>query len=314
MVASGAHVPVLLDAVLAGLAMRPDGHYVDATFGRGGHSAAMIERLNSQGRLLAMDRDPEAVAAARQRYADDSRVTVTKASFSLLAQAVETAGMMGQVHGVLLDLGVSSPQFDNPERGFSFTHDGPLDMRMDPDAGEPVSEWLMRAEEAEIKRLLRDYGDETHAGRIARAIVRAREQQPITRTHELADIISAAVPKRFHEPGRHPATRAFQALRIFINRELDELRAILPQTLDVLAAGGRLVVISFHSLEDRIVKRFLREASRGDPYPIDLPVPADALQPQLKLVGGVHRPTPAEVDENPRARSAVLRVAERCAA
>ncbi len=314
MVASGAHVPVLLDAVLAGLAMRPDGHYVDATFGRGGHSAAMIERLNSQGRLLALDRDPESVAAARQRYADDSRVTVTKASFSLLAQAVETAGMMGQVHGVLLDLGVSSPQLDDPERGFSFTHDGPLDMRMDPDAGEPVSEWLMRAEEAEIKRLLRDYGDETHAGRIARAIVSARQQQPIVRTHELAEIIRAAVPKRFHEPGRHPATRAFQALRIFINRELDELRAVLPQTLDVLAAGGRLVVISFHSLEDRIVKRFLREASRGDPYPIDLPVPADALQPQLKLVGGAHRPTPAEVDENPRARSAVLRVAERCAA
>lgn len=294
--------------------MRADGHYVDATFGRGGHSAAVLERLDSRGRLLLLDRDPEAIALARHRYAGEDRVTVVQTTFSQLAQAVGAADMMGQVHGVLLDLGVSSPQLDEPTRGFSFTHDGPLDMRMNPATGEPVSDWLALAAETDIRQVLRDYGDEKHAGRIARAIVAARAEQPITRTHQLAGIIKGAVPRRFHEPGFHPATQSFQALRIFINRELDELRAVLPQTLDVLASGGRLAVISFHSLEDRIVKRFLREASRGDPYPIDLPVQAAALNPQMKRIGGARHADAAEVASNPRARSAVLRVAERCAA
>ncbi len=308
-----AHTPVLLEAVLESLAIRPDGHYVDATFGRGGHSAAIIARLNSQGRLLALDRDPSAASVARQQHADDARITVVQASFSLLAQAVEKAGMMGQVHGVLLDLGVSSPQLDDPARGFSFMHDGPLDMRMDPASGQPLSEWLEKADEIEIKQVLRDYGEESHARRIARAIDTARRQQPITRTGQLADIVKSAIPMRFHEPGRHPATKSFQALRIFINRELEELRAVLPQTLDVLTAGGRLVVISFHSLEDRIVKRFMREESRGDPYPIDLPVPASALKPRLRLIGSARHAHGDEIAANPRARSAVLRVAERCA-
>lgn len=300
------HAPVLLQAVIEALAVRTDGRYVDTTFGRGGHSAAILERLGPDGRLLIMDRDPDAIAWAERVHGNDRRVMVVRGSFTLLEQAVEKAGMTGCINGVLIDLGVSSPQLDDPARGFSFMHDGALDMRMDPDAGEPVADWLNRAGQADIARVLRDYGEEPHARRIASAIVAAR---PLRRTRELADVIAAAVPRR--EPGRHPATRAFQALRIFINRELDELRAVLPQALRVLAPGGRLAVISFHSLEDRIVKRFMREESRGDPYPEGLPVPASALHPRLRLVGGARRPDAAEIEHNPRARSAVMRVAER---
>lgn len=301
-----AHVPVLLHAVVEGLAIRPAGSYVDATFGRGGHSAAILQRLGPDGRLLVMDRDPEAAASAEQQYEKDQRVVVVRGSFTLLEKAVEKAGMTGRINGVLIDLGVSSPQLDDPARGFSFMQDGALDMRMDPTVGEPVAAWLNRASLDDIVCVLRDYGEEPHARRIARAIVAAR---PLHRTRQLAEVIAAAVPRR--EPGRHPATRAFQALRIFINRELDELRAVLPQTLRVLAPGGRLAVISFHSLEDRIVKRFMREESRGDPYPAGLPVPASELHPGLRLVGGALHPDETEIERNPRARSAVLRVAER---
>lgn len=313
-VAADSHKPVLLEAVLEGLAVRPDGHYVDATFGRGGHSAAILQRLDERGRLLLLDRDPAAITVARQRFADEGRVDVIQGSFTLLKQAVEKTGMTGRINGLLLDLGVSSPQLDDATRGFSFMHDGPLDMRMDPGSGQSVADWLKVAEEHDISRVLRDYGDERHARRIARAICSAREAKPVTRTLELADIVSQAVPKRFHEPGRHPATKTFQALRIFINRELDELRAVLPMAVDVLAPGGRLVVICFHSLEDRIVKRFMRDESRGDPYPADLPVPAAALRPRLRLIGSARHPAADEIAVNPRARSAVLRVAERCAA
>lgn len=311
--AGGTHNPVLLEAVLNGLAVQPGGYYVDATFGRGGHSAAILERLGRDGRLLVMDRDPAAIKTARQRYATDARIEVVQGSFTVLAQVAEKAGMTGRIQGVLLDLGVSSPQFDDAERGFSFMHDGPLDMRMDPDSSPSAADWLAAAEEGDIVQVLREYGEERHARRIARAIVAARDSHPITRTAQLADIIGQAVPKRFHEPGRHPATKTFQALRIFINRELDELRAVLPMALEVLAVGGRLAVISFHSLEDRIVKRFMREESRGDPYPADLPVPAAALKPRLRLIGGARRPDADEIAGNPRARSAVMRVAERLA-
>lgn len=308
------HRPVLLETVLEGLAVRPDGNYVDATFGRGGHSSAILQRLDDRGRLLVMDRDPAAIRTARQRFVDDTRVEVVQGSFSLLKEAVEKAGMTGSVHGVLLDLGVSSPQLDDPARGFSFMHDGPLDMRMDPGTGQPVADWLQYAEENEISRVLRDYGDERHARRIARAICNARNTAGIRTTGQLAEIVSAAVPKRFHEAGRHPATKTFQALRIYINRELEELQTVLPMTLDVLAPGGRLAIICFHSLEDRMVKRFLRDESRGDPYPADLPVPASALRPRLRLIGGARHPAAEEIAANPRARSAVLRIAERCAA
>lgn len=313
-VTANTHTPVLLAPVLAGLAVQPDGFYVDATYGRGGHSSAILQGLNDSGRLLVMDRDPAAIAAAEQRFAGDQRVAVVEGSFTLLKQAVENARMMGQVQGVLLDLGVSSPQLEDPARGFSFMHDGPLDMRMDTSVGPSVAAWLANAQETAISRVLRDFGEERHARRIARAICQARATAAIERTGQLARIISEAIPKRFHEPGRHPATKSFQALRIFINGELDELRAVLPQLLDVLAPGGRLAIISFHSLEDRIVKRFLREQSRGDPYPVELPVPASALNPALKLIGRAQHAEADETEYNPRARSAVLRVAERCAA
>ena len=313
-VTGDSHKPVLLEAVLEGLAVRPDGRYVDATFGRGGHSSAILQRLDANGRLLVMDRDPAAIKMARQRFADDARVEVIQGTYTLLKEAVEKAGMMGSVHGVLLDLGVSSPQLDDPARGFSFMHDGPLDMRMDPGSDQPVADWLEHAKESDISRVLRDYGEERHARRIARSISAARDTAPIRTTAQLAEIVSEAIPKRFHESGRHPATKTFQALRIFINRELEELRQVLPMTLDVLAPSGRLAIICFHSLEDRIVKRFLRDESRGDPYPPDLPVPASALKPRLKLIGGARHPDADELAANPRARSAVLRVAERCAA
>jgi 16S rRNA (cytosine1402-N4)-methyltransferase len=307
--ADAAHVPVLLDVVLEALAITPAGCYVDATFGRGGHSDAILQRLGPAGGLLVMDRDPDAAACAERRYEADQRVRVVRGSFTLLEQAVEKAGMTGHINGVLIDLGVSSPQLDDPARGFSFMHDGALDMRMDPAVGEPVAAWLNRAGQADITRVLREYGEEPHARRIARAIVEAR---PLHHTRELAELIASVVPR--HEPGRHPATRTFQALRIFINRELDELSTVLPQTLRVLAPGGRLVVISFHSLEDRIVKRFMREESRGDPYPADLPIQAAALHPQLRLIGSARRPDAAETERNPRARSAIMRVAERISA
>lgn len=304
------HAPVLLDEALASLAVRPDGIYVDATFGRGGHSRAILDRLGPRGRLIAIDRDPEAVKAATGLFGDDRRFTVHRGTFSMLEQIVTAAGCADGVQGVLLDLGVSSPQLDDPARGFSFQQAGPLDMRMDPEYGESVAEWLQRAAEREIADVIFQYGEERFGRRIARAIVQARAEGPITDTAQLAAIVAAAVPTR--ERNKHPATRTFQALRIHINRELDELDACLEQSVRVLAAGGRLAVISFHSLEDRRVKRFMRDAARPRP-PADMPpgMPVALPEPTLKLIGKPIFAAEEEVSANPRARSAVLRTAER---
>ena len=302
------HRPVLRDEVLSALNLRPEGIYVDATFGRGGHAAAILQHLGVDGRLLAMDRDPQAVEVARKKFADDARFTIVRGPFSMLAQTLDDRGLSGKVAGVLLDLGVSSPQLDDAQRGFSFRLEGPLDMRMDPDSGESVAEWLAQAEEKDIARVVKEYGEERFAKRVARVICMERVRAPILTTQRLADIVSQAVPTR--EPGQHRATRTFQALRIYINRELDELKSVLPQTLRVLAPGGRLVVISFHSLEDRLVKQFMRDEARGDTYPPDLPIRHAELQPRMKLVGKAVRASAHELAHNPRARSAVMRVAE----
>ncbi len=304
-----AHQPVLLQESLQMLALRPGGVYLDATFGRGGHSEAILQRLGPEGRVYALDRDPAAIAHAREAFSGETRLSVMQAAFSQLAECARSWGILGRVDGVLFDLGVSSPQLDDPGRGFSFLRDGPLDMRMDPNRGESAAQWLARASVDEIARVLRQYGEERFARRIARAIVATRREAPIETTGRLAEVVARAVPTR--EPGKHPATRTFQALRIQVNQELDEVARALPQALQVLAPGGRLAVISFHSLEDRLVKRFMQQEARGDRFPPDLPVPASALSPTLRLVGRAIRPSEAEVADNPRARSAVLRVAER---
>lgn len=309
MVQGDTHRAVLLEEVLEGLCPRPGGVCVDATYGRGGHAAAVLDRIGPAGRLLAIDKDPEAVAAARERYGDDPRVASVHGSFETLEELVDGHGYAGRVNGILLDLGVSSPQLEAARRGFSFLRDGPLDMRMDPDRGESAAAWLARADEDELTQVIRRYGEERYARGVARAIVGARTRAPITRTLQLAELVAAAVPSR--EPGKHPATRTFQAIRIFINQELETLEACLPQAVRVLAPGGRLAVIGFHSLEDRLVKRFLRDQARGDRFPPDLPVAQSQLTPTLRLVGRARRPAEAEVAQNPRARSAVLRVAER---
>ncbi|MCC7258618.1 MAG: 16S rRNA (cytosine(1402)-N(4))-methyltransferase RsmH [Gammaproteobacteria bacterium] len=304
------HVPVLLDEVLRGLAIRPDGTYVDATFGRGGHSRRILAALGPGGRLLAMDRDPEAVTAARELQVADSRFAVQQQRFGQLRRFLEVQGVE-RVDGILFDLGVSSPQFDSPARGFSFQHDGPLDMRMDPASSPDAATWLNAVEERELAQVLRRYGEEPAATRVARAIVRRRAERPILTTADLADVVLHAAGRP--RGGRHPATRVFQAIRIFVNRELEDIEAGLAQALEALAAGGRLCVISFHSLEDRIVKRFMRDASRVDPRLAALPVVPAAAEPRLRLVGGAVHADEAEIARNPRARSAVLRVAERLA-
>lgn len=283
---------------------------MDGTFGRGGHARAILGQLGPRGRLLAMDKDPEAMRAAHEQFGSDSRFTMARGSFSMLEQLASSHGVSGQVNGILLDLGVSSPQLDEPSRGFSFQHDGPLDMRMDPDQGLSAAQWLAQVEEKELDAVLRDLGEERFHRRVARAIVNAREEQPLTTTAALAAVVAKAIPVR--EKHKHPATRTFQAIRIHINRELEDLQVCLEQTVRVLAAAGRLAVISFHSLEDRIVKRFMRDQARGrDDLPPDLPVPAQQLGVTMRLVGKPVRPGDAECDANPRARSAVLRVAER---
>jgi 16S rRNA (cytosine1402-N4)-methyltransferase len=304
------HAPVLLDEALDALAVRPDGFYVDATFGRGGHTSAILARLGKQGKLLAIDRDPQAVVAAQALLGTDPRAGVVRAPFSRLAEVVDEAGRPAD--GILLDLGVSSPQLDDADRGFSFLRDGPLDMRMDPGSGESAAAWLGHAPEREIAAVISRLGEERFARRIAHAIVAARSEAPIVTTGRLAAVISQAVPTR--EPGKHPATRSFQALRIHVNRELEELEQVLPQAVDCLAPGGRLVVISFHSLEDRIVKRFMRRASQDDPAWAGLPVVPPAARARLRLVCRAVFPGADEVERNPRARSAVLRAAERIAA
>jgi len=297
------HQPVLPSEAIEALAIRPDGLYVDGTFGRGGHSRLILERLGPSGRLIALDRDPQAASAARAIA--DPRFTFYKASFSDLSMVPPRA------QGMLFDLGVSSPQLDDPGRGFSFRHDGPLDMRMDPEAGMSAAEFLATAEEQEIRGVIRDYGEERFAKQIAAAIVAARRGQPIVRTRQLADLVGQAV--RTREPGQDPATRTFQALRIHVNRELEEVSLMLPQATARLAAGGRLAVISFHSLEDRTVKRFMQASARPE-VPRGLPLRASEMpQPVLKLVGRPVKPSAEEIRNNPRARSATLRVAERTA-
>lgn len=306
------HTPVLLDEVLAGLGVQADGRYCDATFGRGGHTAAILGALGPSGRVIAIDRDPEAVQAGRRRFAGETRLTLVKGSFGQLEERVRAAGFDGELNGVLLDLGVSSPQLDEARRGFSFMQDGPLDMRMDYESGQSAAQWLARAGEREIADVIHGSGEERYARRIARAIVAARSAAPIERTGQLAQLVANAVPTR--EPGKHPATRTFQAIRMHVNGELGALEAALPQAVRLLAAGGRLCVISFHSLEDRLVKRFMRREQAGDPVYAGLPaIPAHA-RPRLRRVGPAIRAGVAEVERNPRARSATLRVAERLAA
>lgn len=309
------HRPVLLEAVLAGLAVRPDGHYLDATFGRGGHSAALLERLGPDGRLLAVDRDPDAVAAARERFETDRRFRVAQGDFAMLREiALEDMPAEGFA-GILLDLGVSSPQLDRPERGFSFRHGGPLDMRMDPGSGESAAEWLARVDRDEFAHVIRTLGEERFARRIARAITAERDREPIETTDRLAAIVAAAVPRR--ERDRHPATRTFQAIRMAVNRELESLDSALEQVPELLAPGGRLAVISFHSLEDRRVKRFIRANAGERPAPERdgrgrlLPEAGEPGPVRLRPVGKPVTPDEDECRANPRARSARLRIAER---
>jgi 16S rRNA (cytosine1402-N4)-methyltransferase len=305
-----AHIPVLLNPAVDALAIdaRPDGTFVDATFGRGGHSRLILERLGPGGRLIAIDRDPDALVAAKAL--SDPRFTPAQARFSEL-QATLAALRAGEADGVLFDLGVSSPQLDDPRRGFGFRGDGPLDMRMDPTRGTSAAEWLEQADEAEIRGVISNYGEERFAKQIAKAIVAARRGGPLRRTGELAAVVAAAV--RTREPGQNPATRTFQALRIHVNQELEELSLALPQALAALRASGRLAVISFHSLEDRIVKNFMRSGARPT-LPERLPVRASEMPPpRLRIVGSPQRPGPAEIAANPRARSAVMRVAEKLA-
>jgi len=305
------HRPVLLNQVLDALQIRSDGLYIDGTFGRGGHAAALLERLGAQARLLVFDKDPDALAFAADRFRGESRLIMHHGSFGNLGSVVAELGWQGRVDGILLDLGVSSPQLDDAERGFSFLSEGPLDMRMNPRAGVSAGDWLATASERDIADVLWKYGEERYARRIARSLVLAREEFPITTTSQLARLIAAAVPR--HEFKKHPATRSFQAIRIFINHELEDLESVLPQAVAALAPGGRLAVISFHSLEDRVVKRFIREQYQGPRLPPDLPVLPEQYRPTLKPVGKPIRADRDEVESNPRARSAVLRVAERLA-
>jgi 16S rRNA (cytosine1402-N4)-methyltransferase len=304
---SAAHVTVLLEEAVEALAIRAEGVYLDATFGRGGHSRRILERLNEKGRLLAVDRDPMAIAAGQA--INDPRFHLVHRAFSEITEAAHDAGV-ANVDGVLFDIGVSSPQIDQGERGFSFRHDAPLDMRMDTTRGETAAEWLARAETREITEVIRNYGEERFAFQIAKKVVAARLEQPVVTTGQFAALVRSAV--RTREPGQDAATRSFQALRIHINQELGQLEVALPQALELLKPGGRLVVISFHSLEDRIVKNFMREQSSADVLPKNLPLRADQLpKPKLRLVGKAMKPSAAEIEANPRARSAVLRVAEK---
>ncbi len=305
------HTPVLVGEALAALALEAGGYYVDATFGRGGHTALILQALGREGRVLAIDRDPEAIAAGHERFADEMRLALVHASFADLATLVPAHAHGLPCRGVLFDLGVSSPQLDDPARGFSFRSDGPLDMRMDTTRGEPVSAWLARASFDEIREVIATLGEERFARRVAQFIVTARDEHPLTRTNELAALVSRAV--RTREPGKHPATRTFQALRMFINDELGQLEKGLSAAADALCPGGRLAVISFHSLEDRAVKNFMRRESQIDPAFLDLPTLPPGARPRMQLVGRKSRASDAEVQRNPRARSAMLRVAEKVA-
>lgn len=304
------HTTVLLDDAVGGLNIQPEGIYIDGTFGRGGHSRLILSQLGEKGRLIAIDRDPQAIAEAEQ--IDDPRFSIIHGPFSQLGDYVESLGLVGKIDGILLDLGVSSPQLDDAERGFSFMRDGPLDMRMDPSQGESAAQWLMRAAEEDIAFVIKTYGEEKFGKRIARAIVERNRLAPMTRTKELAEVIAAAMPVK--DKHKHPATRSFQAIRIWINSELEEIERALASSIKALAPKGRLSIISFHSLEDRLVKRFMRTHSRGVQVPAGVPM----TEAQIQALGGRELrslgksvPGPAEVAENPRARSSVLRIAER---
>ena len=305
------HETVLLEAAVEALFCSPDAVYDDGTFGRGGHSQRILQWLNEQGRLLAFDKDAAAVRVALERFGADSRFEIVQRSFADLREVVEQRGLAGKLSGVLLDLGVSSPQLDDAQRGFSFVHDGPLDMRMNPQEGISAAQWLAEASEQEIADVIYRYGEERFSRRMAKAIVARRQVAPITGTLELAEIIKQANPA--WEKHKHPATRAFQAIRIHVNRELEDLQSVLAQALDMLRPGGRLVVISFHSLEDRIVKQFINEQARGDDFPAGVPIPFADLNPRLRKLGKAVKADASEVAANPRSRSAIMRVAEKLA-
>ncbi len=308
---SNEHVPVLLGPVLEGLNIRENGVYVDGTFGRGGHSSAILGLLGDNGRLIAIDRDPQAIASAPRALTEDSRFELIRSEIADLEKTMGSRDLSGNVDGLLLDLGVSSPQLDEASRGFSFLRDGPLDMRMDPEKGLSAAEWLAKVNEVELRKILKRYGEETFASRIARAIVAARDNAPISRTTELARVVESAVPAKYRAQKKHPATKTFQAIRIVINDELGQIEAVLEQSLRVLKQGGRLCVISFHSLEDRIVKRFIRNHSREPEQYRGMPnIPVEFLPP-LKTIGKLITATNEEIAGNVRSRSARLRIAER---
>ena len=302
----------MVDEAMVGLNICHGGYYLDCTFGRGGHSLAILERLGAGGKVIALDKDGDAVQSEMARQLKcHLGFEIEQSNFACMRDVIETHGLSGKLSGVLMDLGVSSPQLDDADRGFSFYKDGHLDMRMDKRSGPNAAEWLSVVSEAEMANVFRRFGEERFSKRIAHAIAEYRIHEPITRTLKLAAIIEQAVPVR--EPGKHPATRTFQAIRIFINHELEELQEGLRQASSALKPGGRLVVITFHSLEDRIVKRYIRDQSRGDSFPSKLPVPASAVRPVLKKIGKAQKPSHEEVSKNSRSRSAILRIAEKLA-
>ncbi|KTD20518.1 16S rRNA (cytosine(1402)-N(4))-methyltransferase RsmH [Legionella israelensis] len=303
------HQSVLLHESIEGLAIKSQGIYIDGTFGRGGHSREILKALGDSGYLIAIDKDPEAIDHARKIFANDKRFSIFHASYAQLSEIAKQTGVYGKVNGILLDLGMSSPQIDNPERGFSFIHQGPLDMRMDTTQNMDAATFINTSEMEEMAQIFKDYGEERFARRIARAIVEAREKAPITTTMQLAEIVKAANPK--WEKHKHPATRVFQAIRIYINQELAELKSCLEQSFDVLAPGGRLVVISFHSLEDRIVKQFMRFKEQGASLPREIPLKHEEIQIRFKRINKAIKPDEAEIKDNLRARSAVLRIGEK---
>ena len=305
------HITVLLDEAVEALAVRADGCYMDGTFGRGGHSRLILQKLGAGGSLLGFDKDPQAIATGQALAAEDGRFVIVQRSFAELGAEAQARGIAGKVSGILLDLGVSSPQLDDPERGFSFMNDGPLDMRMDPTRGVSAAEFIATAPVEEIARVFKEYGEERFAKRMAAAVVQRREIQPFERTSDLAEVLKVANPA--WEKGKNPATRAFQGLRIHVNNELGDLEAGLEAALDALEVGGRLVVISFHSLEDRIVKLFMRKLAKGeaDNMPRNLPIQYKAFEPKIKVHGKAQFASDAETKANPRSRSAVMRVAEK---
>ena len=305
------HRPVLLSEAIQGLAIKPDGIYIDGTYGRGGHTKAILEKLSIKGKLFAIDKDPAAVAAAKKQWANEKRFYIQHDSFANLNKLVTQFDVQGGIHGILLDLGMSSPQLNESERGFSFLRDGPLDMRMNTEQGIDAATWLSQVTEKELSDVLKTYGEERYAKQIAKVIIKTRQKTPIKTTRQLVEIITNTITRK--EKHKHPATRSFQAIRIFINRELEELKTGLEQSLEALTIGGRLVVISFHSLEDRIVKQFIKRHAKGDVFPARVPIKQSELNPRLKQIGKAIKPGEEEIINNPRARSAVMRIAEKIA-